>query len=107
MHSLTDCAAGIVLGSAITLFYWFLGPPLEDWFAQQSWGGPLVIIAVWMLLLNQFPQPVDDCPCFEDAIAFVSVEAGIILSIWHSRHLGIDKVRSRAHRKNRTLYLTG
>jgi Helicase associated domain (HA2) len=27
-------------------------------------------------MVNQHRQPVDDCPCFEDAIAFVSVVMG-------------------------------
>lgn len=33
-------------------------------------------------MVNQHPQPVDDCPCFEDAIAFLSVVLGDILGGW-------------------------
>jgi len=38
-------------------------------------------------LVNQHPSPVDDCPCFEDAIAFVSVVSGIIASFWCSKRV--------------------
>jgi len=40
-----------------------------------------------LLLVNQHPYPVDDCPCFEDAIAFVSVILGIITSFWCSKRV--------------------
>ena len=39
---------------------------------------PLIVAVVCLLLVNQHPSPVDDHPCFEDAIAFVSVSLGII-----------------------------
>jgi len=42
-------------------------------------------------MVNQHPQPVDDCPCFEDAIAFVSVLMGSLLARWHAVHYGFDE----------------
>jgi hypothetical protein len=33
-------------------------------------------------LVSVHPEPVDDCPCFEDAIAFVAVSAGVSLGQW-------------------------
>lgn len=41
-------------------------------------------------MVNQHPQPVDDCPCFEDAIAFVSVIMGSLLAQWHGAQYGFD-----------------
>lgn len=40
-------------------------------------------------MVNQHPQPVDDCPCFEDAIAFLSVVLGDILGSWISFQYGV------------------
>jgi len=40
-------------------------------------------------MVNQHPQPVDDCPCFEDAIAFLSVVLGDILGGWASFQYGV------------------
>lgn len=39
-------------------------------------------------MVNQHPVPIDDCPCFEDAIAFVSVLMGSLLGRWHAVHYG-------------------
>ncbi|KAH9020631.1 hypothetical protein EDB85DRAFT_2152955 [Lactarius pseudohatsudake] len=36
-------------------------------------AAPLAVTVVCLLLANQHLSPVDDCPCFEDAIAFASV----------------------------------
>lgn len=44
-----------------------------------------------MYLVHRHPQPVDDCPCFEDAIAFISVEMGEHLTRWVMARYGIDK----------------
>jgi hypothetical protein len=41
-------------------------------------------------MVNQHPQPVDDCPCFEDAIAFVSVGMGVLVGRWFAFHNGIS-----------------
>jgi dihydrosphingosine 1-phosphate phosphatase len=40
-------------------------------------------------MINQHPQPVDDCPCFEDSIAFVSSMVGILLGEWHAIQFGL------------------
>ncbi|KAH9025946.1 CHAT domain-containing protein [Lactarius pseudohatsudake] len=42
---------------------------------------------VCLLLVNQHPSPVDDCPYFEDAIAFASVILGIITNFWCSKRI--------------------
>jgi len=41
------------------------------------------VTLVCVLLVNQHPSPVDDCPYFEDAIAFISVIRGILTSFWY------------------------
>jgi hypothetical protein len=45
-----------------------------------------------LLAVNQHPQPVDDCPCFEDAIAFVSVVLGSLVAKWAMIYWGADPV---------------
>jgi hypothetical protein len=47
----------------------------------------LTVTLLCLLLVNQHPSPVDDCPCFEDATAFVSVILGIITSFWCSKRV--------------------
>ncbi|KAL0957978.1 hypothetical protein HGRIS_000155 [Hohenbuehelia grisea] len=59
-----------------------LGARIESWVVQGSYEVPLILIPLCLLAVNQHPQPVDDCPCFEDAIAFGSVVLGALLGRW-------------------------
>lgn len=52
---------------------------------------PVTVIPLALLMVHEHPVPVDNCPCFEDAIAFVSVMLGSILSRWHATHFGFDE----------------
>lgn len=45
-------------------------------------------------MINQHPQPVDDCPCFEDSIAFVSSILGVLLGKWHAVNFGLLQNKS-------------
>lgn len=51
---------------------------------------PAETIPLCLFMVHWHPQPVDDCPCFEDAIAFMSVVLGEILSRWYMLHHGYD-----------------
>ncbi|TCD68717.1 hypothetical protein EIP91_010001 [Steccherinum ochraceum] len=82
MHSFTDCAVGILLGTAIWATYFFFGTIIDTWVASSGWIVPATIIPLCLLLVHRHPQPVDDCPCFEDAIAFISVAMGDYLTRW-------------------------
>ncbi|OBZ77993.1 hypothetical protein A0H81_02684 [Grifola frondosa] len=78
MHSFTDCIMGISLGAGIWGLHVLCGPWLDAWITHSGWIG-------------RHPQPVDDCPCFEDAIAFVSVVLGALLARWYMLHTGYDE----------------
>ena len=47
---------------------------------------------VCLLAINQHPQPVDDCPCFEDAIAVGSVMVGALVGRWGMMYFGLETV---------------
>ncbi|KAI0062728.1 hypothetical protein BV25DRAFT_1803341 [Artomyces pyxidatus] len=85
MHGFLDCAAGVLLGAAVWGVQWTVMPLVERWLVTSGWSAPLTVTAVCLLAVNQHPQPVDDCPCFEDAIAFASVILGILVSFWSSK----------------------
>ena len=48
---------------------------------------PLTVTLVCLLLVNQHPSPVDNCPCFESAIAVVSILLGTLTSFWCSKRV--------------------
>jgi membrane-associated phospholipid phosphatase len=91
MHSLSDCAIGVVMGAVIWAVYWVTEDLVESWLINAGWIVPMTIIPLALIMVNQHPVPVDDCPCFEDAIAFVSVLMGSLLGRWHAVQNGFDQ----------------
>jgi len=90
MHSFTDCAVGVLLGTFIWALQVLFGKAFDNWVMTSGWIVPAVIIPLCLLLVHWHPQPVDDCPCFEDAIAFVSVIMGIVVARWYTCRFGYD-----------------
>jgi dihydrosphingosine 1-phosphate phosphatase len=86
--SLSDGGTHIIyIGKGLGAGEW-----MEGWVRRGGWEVPLILIVVCMLAINQHPQPVDDCPCFEDAIAFVSVVLGSLVGTWAMAYSGVDPV---------------
>ncbi|PCH44674.1 hypothetical protein WOLCODRAFT_139137 [Wolfiporia cocos MD-104 SS10] len=90
MHSFTDCIFGVALGAAIWAVNLVSTVPLHAWITNSGWVVPGVTVPLCLLMVHWHPQPVDDCPCFEDAIAFISVIMGEILSRWYMLRNGYD-----------------
>ena len=88
MHSFTDCVAGVALGSAIFVVQGYFYPILEKWIvsaplsgsAWSNWLVPGFISLTAGIMVHRHPQPAEDCPCFEEAIAFLSVVAEILIA---------------------------
>ncbi|KAI8971283.1 PAP2-domain-containing protein [Trametes punicea] len=91
MHSFTDCLAGMAIGAAIWELHILLGKYVDSWVQTNGWIVPAVIMPLCLYLVHRHPQPVDDCPCFEDAIAFISVIMGEVLARWYMAHNGYDE----------------
>jgi dihydrosphingosine 1-phosphate phosphatase len=90
MHSFVDCIAGSLLGASIGLIQGTYGQQFEELIAGASWTLPVGASLLCLLLTNQHPQPVDDCPCFEDAIASFALLTGTVISRWHAAQSGMD-----------------
>jgi dihydrosphingosine 1-phosphate phosphatase len=58
------------------------GKLVDTWVFSGKGYVPVILIFVMVVAVNQHPQPIDDCPCFEDAIAFGSVGLGAVLGKW-------------------------
>ncbi|KAK7462727.1 Long-chain base-1-phosphate phosphatase [Stygiomarasmius scandens] len=72
-----------------------LNARLQSWTEHGGWEVPLILIPITLLGVNQHPQPVDDCPCFEDAIAFSSVVLGQLLSRWFMAYFDTNSLIPR------------
>ncbi len=44
---------------------------------------PVTVISLGLFMVHKHAEPVDDCPCFEDAIAFIAVIMGVSIGRWH------------------------
>ena len=90
----TSISIPTVLSSPLLLVNLFQGLSLsthiESWLTSQSFHVPLVLIPLTLWAVHQHPQPVDDCPCFEDAIAFMSVLMGAFVARWGVCYNGGD-----------------
>lgn len=77
MHGFFDVAAGTALGAIITVGRIEYGP-IWDWFFRNTgmWG-PLTLMVFMLLMVKVHPEPADDCPCFDDSVAFAGVVFGV------------------------------
>ncbi|RMZ83563.1 hypothetical protein DV738_g897, partial [Chaetothyriales sp. CBS 135597] len=83
MHGFFDVFWGTVLGAAIALVQIVYG----DWFDTWLLGGEikhvLLVLVIILVLVRIHPEPADDCPCFDDSLAFAGVVMGCQAGGWH------------------------
>ncbi|KAJ7150857.1 sphingosine-1-phosphate phosphatase [Mycena crocata] len=84
LSSLLNSSASTFTYTTTLLRGWGWGAHLDAWVLRSpsSLRVPLTLIPLALLAVNQHPQPVDDCPCFEDAIAIGSVMIGMLVGRW-------------------------
>ncbi|KAI0687708.1 hypothetical protein BC835DRAFT_1286229 [Cytidiella melzeri] len=90
MHSFTDCTIGVLIGVGIWGLFELCGDAVDQWLITAGWIVPATVIPFVLLMVHRHPEPVDDCPCFEDAIAFMSVVMGHWLTRWYTSRYGFD-----------------
>lgn len=80
---------GSALGAIVTMAQWYYFDLIEDLTLSGGWSIPIVVVSVGLVLVVAHPQPLDDCPCFEDSVAFVSVVMGIVTARWTNVRYGL------------------
>ncbi|KAF9931187.1 hypothetical protein FBU30_010630 [Linnemannia zychae] len=83
MHSITDCIGGTLIGLSIWATQWTFRHTIEYYMVSPIWWVPLVVIATGIFLVSIIPDPVDNCPCFDDCVAFIAVLMGLIPASIH------------------------
>ncbi|KAJ5106802.1 Dihydrosphingosine 1-phosphate phosphatase [Penicillium angulare] len=83
MHGMLDCVVGSTLGALIGYAQYSLGPAFDDYILSSSWVEILAIPIVILILVRIHPEPADDCPCFDDSVAFAGVTLGIDVGSWY------------------------
>ncbi|KAI3538482.1 PAP2 superfamily protein [Colletotrichum abscissum] len=97
MHGFIDVIVGSVLGAAISLVEFHYGPPLDAYMHSSSWWAPVIAALVVIVLVRIHPEPADDCPCFDDSVAFAGVVIGLEIGTWMYGRTSIDSFGGSAH----------
>ncbi|EOO00466.1 putative long-chain base protein 3 protein [Phaeoacremonium minimum UCRPA7] len=83
MHGFLDVFVGSLMGAIISLVEFYYGPALDLYMHESGWSAPIIAALVIIVLVRVHPEPVDDCPCFDDSVAFAGVMIGLEVGTWH------------------------
>ncbi|KAI3405355.2 LCB3 [Candida oxycetoniae] len=81
MHGFFDILVGSSVGALLFLFRLYWGKQWDQFlFSHGIIIGIMLIIGIFVSLIHFHAEPVDDCPCFDDSVAFIGVLIGLDLS---------------------------
>lgn len=82
MHGFLDVIGGATIGVLLWLIRHVYGPTMDAVVFSSSYKA-LWVVPFVLFLVRVHPEPVDDCPCFDDGVAFMGVVAGTVVGEWH------------------------
>lgn len=83
MHGYFDVIIGSLLGAAISSAQCVYGDVI-DYYVYTALPKDVCVIVLFILVLVRIhPEPADDCPCFDDSVAFAGVVIGVEYGSWH------------------------
>lgn len=83
MHGFLDVIIGSIIGAAISAVECIYGADIDNYLHSSSWLAPVTVAIAIICLIRVHPEPADDCPCFDDSVAFAGVMIGCELGDWH------------------------
>ena len=89
MHGFFDVFVGSGLGAFLSILQYSYGDAFDHFIHSGSWEAPAIVTLVILLLVRIHPEPADDCPCFDDSVAFSGVTIGIESGNWHFGRSGM------------------
>ncbi|KAK4228895.1 PAP2 superfamily-domain-containing protein [Podospora fimiseda] len=82
MHGFLDVIIGSIMGAIISFVEFYYAPAVETWLYSSNYVAPLIFVLTILVLVRIHPEPVDDCPCFDDSVAFAGVYIGLEIGMW-------------------------
>lgn len=82
MHGFLDVIVGSFIGFLIAYAEITYGGAFHE-LLHTSFYVPLALAVVLIILIRIHPEPADDCPCFDDSVAFLGVMIGTETGDWH------------------------
>lgn len=88
MHGLLDVIVGSHLGALIAVIQLMYGERLDAWLFDDTYVNIIILTLVVFVLVRIHPEPADDCPCFDDSMAFAGTVVGVNIGAWHYARTG-------------------
>lgn len=82
MHGFSDILVGSVIGALCYLIRIKSKSFWDDLIIYSNLKGPIISIIFNYSLIYFHVSPVDDCPCFDDSVAFIGVVLGLDITQW-------------------------
>jgi dihydrosphingosine 1-phosphate phosphatase len=83
MHGVLDVVVGSALGVVLSLIQVLFVDSFDLFIRDGQLQAVFIFTLVVLVLVRIHPEPVDDCPCFDDSVAFAGVILGIEIGAWH------------------------
>lgn len=88
MHGFFDVIIGSILGAALSAIECIYIDTIDAYLYSSAWHMPFLVAVIIIAMVRIHPEPADDCPCFDDSVAFAGVMIGIELGGWHFAQSG-------------------
>ena len=97
MHGFLDVVIGSIIGAGLGLLEFCYGPAFDAYMHSSSWVAPVVVGLVVIAMVRIHPEPADDCPCFDDSVAFAGVVIGVEFGTWSYGKIASDPWETNAY----------
>ncbi|KAL6719428.1 Long-chain base-1-phosphate phosphatase [Lecanora helva] len=88
MHGFFDVVVGSALGAFLAIIQCLFCERFDQYIYAASWKPLATVVLIILILVRIHPEPADDCPCFDDSVAFAGVAIGVEIGNWHFGHSG-------------------
>ena len=83
MHGFLDVGIGTLLGAVLSIIQFAYGGVFDDYIHAGTVKNLVITNLIICVLIRIHPEPADDCPCFDDSVAFAGVLLGLEYGNWH------------------------
>jgi hypothetical protein len=88
MHGFFDVSCGSLLGAGIAVLQCTLETRFNTWILEGPVSHLVVLVLIVLVFVRIHPEPADDCPCYDDSVAFAAVILGVNAGNWHFAYSG-------------------
>jgi hypothetical protein len=83
MHGFFDVIIGSALGVLLAVLHCTFESEIDQYVHSGSGKQVTLVVLIILALVRIHPEPADDCPCFDDSVAFAAVTIGAQIAYWN------------------------